>query len=213
MRYAVAADGSRFEPCPNSQARCPCCGGEVRSKCGSIRTWHWAHHDSDCDPWSEPETEWHRLWKDQLADPDHQEVVMERGGRAHRADAVITDGTVVELQTTFLSPDEIAERESFYGRMVWLYRCYWSDRLQGRFWWKNGSRAMAGSSKPIFWHFPQTDQVACVRLSAHTKMQLGWRVGEDRKLHEDMIEGSTRILGSYLWGPAPVHDFLQMIGR
>jgi hypothetical protein len=79
-------------------------------------TWHWAHQAAlDCDPWFEPETEWHRSWK-ALASDERVEVVM----GDHRADIVSREGTVVELQHSSISVEDIRARESYYRRMVWL---------------------------------------------------------------------------------------------
>lgn len=38
----------------------------------------------------------------------------------HRADIRRDDGLVIELQASSISAEEIAEREAFYGEMVWL---------------------------------------------------------------------------------------------
>jgi competence protein CoiA len=102
---------------------CPGCGGEVRAKCGEILVWHWAHINADCDPWSEPETEWHRKWKGYFP-TEWQEVTKP----PHRADVAGPDG-VLEIQRSGISPEEIREREHFYGRMAWL--------LNGHDFWKN----------------------------------------------------------------------------
>ena len=102
---------------------CPGCAGEVRAKCGEIVSWHWAHINADCDPWSEPETEWHRKWKGYFP-ADWQEVTKP----PHRADVAGPDG-VLEIQRSGISPAEIREREVFYGRMAWL--------LNGHDFWEN----------------------------------------------------------------------------
>lgn len=54
---------------------------------------------------------------------------MRRDGQHHRADVVLGDGSVLELQASSISADETRSREAFYGRMQWLFRCDWSDRL------------------------------------------------------------------------------------
>jgi hypothetical protein len=123
----------------------------VIPKCGPIVTWHWAHTVCDCDPWTEPETEWHLQWK-RLA--FESEVVFRRDGQCHRADIRTATGVVVELQHAYLDLPSIQARERFYDRMVWLYRVTWEDRLHfGRrgFWWKHGSKAMALSARTLFW--------------------------------------------------------------
>lgn len=119
MFLAVAPDGERIEAAPNLSATCPCCDEPVIPKCGDIVSWHWAHQrDSECDPWAEPDTAWHRSWQD-LVPPERREVVM----GPHRADIVTPDGLVVEIQSKSLSGEEIAEREAFYGRMLWIADC------------------------------------------------------------------------------------------
>jgi hypothetical protein len=121
MIYALDESGDRIKPWPSKEARCPHCKGEVTPKCGSIKAWHWAHRDvEDCDEWGEPETEWHVGWKESV--PSRRaEVTKKRGGETHRADLVLSGGTVVELQHSSISPEEIADREAFYDSMVWLF--------------------------------------------------------------------------------------------
>lgn len=107
-------DGERIEARPKTAATCPCCGGEVLSKCGRLVTWHWAHKAKDCDPWSEPESEWHKGWKNRFPKEWQERVIGN-----HRAD-VLTPKGVIEFQNSQISGTEIAEREKFYGKMVWL---------------------------------------------------------------------------------------------
>jgi competence protein CoiA len=98
------------------QAVCPGCRAPVIAKCGEIKAWHWSHlATSDCDPWFEPECAWHLAWK-RGTPADRVEVVM----GPHRADMVCPDGTVIELQHSSLSPAQVRERETFYGRMIWM---------------------------------------------------------------------------------------------
>ncbi len=106
----------RIEASPGAHAMCPCCGGKVIAKCGDIVSWHWAHESAECDTWYEPESQWHKGWKDCFP-KDWQEVVV----GCHRAD-VKTNKLVVELQASCISSEEIEERERFYGNMVWLLR-------------------------------------------------------------------------------------------
>ncbi|HVL37759.1 MAG TPA: competence protein CoiA family protein [Fimbriimonadaceae bacterium] len=116
MIFALDERGLRVEARRGLKAKCPICGAPVRAKCGEVRVWHWAHEQQiDCDPWGEHESEWHRGWK-ALAPLERVEVTM----GPHRADIVATDGAVIELQYSSISPQEIREREAHYGRMVWL---------------------------------------------------------------------------------------------
>ena len=116
MQWANVGD-MRSEAHPDARGICPCCGGRVIPKCGYILAWHWAHESLDCDPWYEPESEWHRLWK--LRYPrEWQEVVI----GPHRAD-LRTPTHVIELQSSHIAPEDIIDREAFYTHhsdMVWL---------------------------------------------------------------------------------------------
>lgn len=132
---------------------CPGCGGEVRAKCGEIVSWHWAHINADCDLWSEPETEWHREWKSCFP-ADWQEVTKP----PHRADVAGPNG-VIEIQRSGISPDEIREREEFYGRMAWLLNGhdFWENlewiKVDGdyhEFRWKHARKVWITAGRTIF---------------------------------------------------------------
>jgi len=116
MRYAV----DHVEPTQGARSTCPSCGAPVIAKCGRVMVWHWAHEaNSDCDPWSEPTTEWHLAWQRRVP-VECREVVI----GPHRADIVLPleDGRmVVEIQHSGISIEEIREREEFYGRMIWIF--------------------------------------------------------------------------------------------
>jgi Competence protein CoiA-like family len=154
MMYADTAAG-RVEAAKGLQGTCPLCGEPVRPKCGSIVVHHWAHHArADCDPWAEPESEWHRGWK--LAVPaDRREVVI----GPHRADVVTASGGVVELQHSAISPAVIEAREQFYGeRMAWIFdttEAARSGRLSGArtsgqtFRWMNPRKSVASCARQV----------------------------------------------------------------
>lgn len=120
MKFAIAG-GERIEAKPGLSASCPCCQSPVIAKCGRLRVWHWSHKGKlSCDPWHEPETEWHRAWKNRFP-VDWQEVVLTaQGGARHRADVRTAAGQVIEFQHSRLHPDERASREAFYGRLIWI---------------------------------------------------------------------------------------------
>lgn len=106
----------RVKAIPNGKAICPLCGENVISKCGSIKIWHWAHkNNSECDSFGEPETEWHFQWK-QMFPEENQEVRIEN----HRADIRTKEGTIIELQNSPISPEELLERELFYPSLIWI---------------------------------------------------------------------------------------------
>lgn len=129
---------------PRGSAYCPTCDEALIAKCGSIVTWHWAHHaQPDCDTWHRGETQWHLDWKARYADAGYAvELPCTLNGERHRAD-VVTSRAVLELQGGSLSAVEIRRREAFYGRdLIWLYRiASFADRiLLGR----NASRGGVG---------------------------------------------------------------------
>ena len=113
MRWANTGQG-RSLAIPGTSGVCPACSGSVLAKCGEIVSWHWAHKAKDCDPWSEPESEWHRGWKARFPS-DWQEIVI----GPHRAD-VKTPFGVLEFQKSSISLATIKEREQFYGAMAWV---------------------------------------------------------------------------------------------
>lgn len=115
MMYALV-NGQKEEPTPNARGVCPQCGGGVQAKCGFFNTWHWAHNANECDPWSEPESDWHKRWKARF--PQEQtEVVIDN----HRADIRTNTGYIIELQHSPINVEKIQEREAFYGeKMVWV---------------------------------------------------------------------------------------------
>lgn len=165
MRALMA--GEVVDPAPGLRGTCPVCGGAVIAKCGAIVTPHWAHQaGGDCDPWSEPESEWHRKWKGWYL--DHGALVEVTIGR-HRAD-VVTNGAVLELQHSSIAILDARARERFYGRMAWLFDMTDPERFDrvhfGKrgFWWKRGSRVQATLSRPTYWHTPDR-QVWRVRLT------------------------------------------------
>lgn len=221
MEYALDSSGSRLTAAPTGRALCPSCREPVIAKCGEINVWHWAHEaGSDCDPWSEPESEWHRYWKS-LA--ERTEVVMP----PHRAD-ILTDQGVVELQHGSLSPAEVAERELFYGRMTWLvdlrecrdrmslgpakkpgeewlfpgqlelrpspevWDAMWEDRTE-RFWWIEWywrRKWVAYCTRPMFWDIRDPDWIFRVKHIGRGRFVKGVFVRREEYI-ERIIQGAV----------------------
>lgn len=111
------------------RATCEGCGAVLIAKTGTEVVWHWAHAPGarECDSWYEPAemTEWHKAWQEHLSggDPSRAEVTLTQDGVIHRADVILPDGTIVEIQHSSLSSLRIREREEFYrahAPMVWL---------------------------------------------------------------------------------------------
>lgn len=108
-------DGIKEKAATGLAGFCPDCNDPLIPRCGEINVHHWSHKgERDCDPWGEPETPWHFERKTWFPE-EWQEVIIGK----HRAD-VKTPTTVIEFQHSPISPEEIRERETFYGDMVWV---------------------------------------------------------------------------------------------
>lgn len=120
MKFALI-EGCRHEATPALRGECPSCGARVIAKCGTKKIWHWAHTSvRNCDRWWEPETEWHRAWKNEFPASSQEVRHIAPNGELHIADVKTEAGFVLEFQHSNISANERASRESFYERMVWL---------------------------------------------------------------------------------------------
>jgi hypothetical protein len=129
MRFALI-ENNREEAQPKMQGLCPCCLQSVIAKCGEQKIWHWAHRKNTvCDNWWEPETEWHRAWKDNFP-TEWQEIPLsdEQTGKKHIADVRTGNNLVIEFQHSSIDPQDRLAREIFYQEMVWVVD---GTRLQG----------------------------------------------------------------------------------
>jgi competence protein CoiA len=121
MRFALV-DGLKKEPAPRLAGICKSCDSPMVAKCGRHNLWHWAHKSRvHCDPWWEPETEWHRAWKNHFPE-DWQEVVCfdSATGEKHIADVQTSAGLVIEFQHSVITAEELQSREQFYDNIVWI---------------------------------------------------------------------------------------------
>lgn len=120
-RYAIV-EGKKVLPTPKlKNATCPGCGGEMISACGKINIWHFRHKAKiNCDTWHEPITQWHLDWQDNWPE-SQREVFIKRRGSMHRADVLNEKGTVLEFQHSTIDITNIQARESFYGKMIWVF--------------------------------------------------------------------------------------------
>jgi competence protein CoiA len=115
MKFADI-EGNDREAQPGLTGKCRDCGHAMVAKCGKYRVWHWAHRNAkDCDPWWEPETEWHRWWKNQFPTAWQEIGHTAQSGERHRADVKTESGRVLEFHEV-----ERVSREEFYPRLVWV---------------------------------------------------------------------------------------------
>ncbi len=119
MQYAKI-DGLRSTAQPKLKAICEHCNSAVHAKCGSKVVWHWAHVSvENCDSWYEPETQWHRDWKNNFGQ-DRSEISIVKDGVRHIADVLTKDDLVIEFQNSNISAETIMARELFYDKMIWV---------------------------------------------------------------------------------------------
>lgn len=120
MRFALH-DDQRIEARRGVAATCPGCHGAVIAHCGEVYVDHWAHASRrECDTWHEPETPWHRNWKNQFP-IDWQEIIHPAPDQQrHIADVKTARGWVLEFQHSPIEADERRARDAFYPLLVWI---------------------------------------------------------------------------------------------
>jgi hypothetical protein len=120
MKFAVV-EGKRQEAQPGLSGECPDCRAAMIAKCGDVRVRHWAHRGArTCDPWWEPETPWHRAWKNYFPEDWQERSCTSEKGERHRADVKTDSGVVLEFQHSPLNQAERESREKFYPKLVWV---------------------------------------------------------------------------------------------
>lgn len=119
MKYAMS-NGERREAERGLIGKCPICEVPVRPRCGRIRVPHWYHPSGHFDHRWEPETEWHRKWKDRF--PKEWQEICHRAenGERHLADVKTVHGQVLEFQHSEISDEERFSREAIYSQMCWV---------------------------------------------------------------------------------------------
>jgi competence protein CoiA len=101
---------------------CELCNSKVIAKCGSIVVHHWSHYSrKECDKWWEPETLWHRNWKNKFPE-EYREIIFKNDStmEIHRADIYTPAGLTIEFQHSFISNEERISRENFYNKLIWV---------------------------------------------------------------------------------------------
>lgn len=121
MKYALVHD-TKTEATKGVKGVCPNCGSELIAKCGERKINHWSHKGTrTCDPWWEPETEWHRSWKNKFPDNwQENSLIDKKTGEKHIADIHTNQGLVIEFQHSHINPDERLSREKFYENLTWV---------------------------------------------------------------------------------------------
>lgn len=81
---------------------------------------HWYHPPGHFDHRWEPETEWHRKWKDMFPKECQEVCHRAENGERHLADVKTAHGQVLEFQHSAISEEERSSRETIYGLMCWV---------------------------------------------------------------------------------------------
>ncbi len=120
MLIAINKNNERILPSKGNKGLCPLCRGIVVAVCGEINIHHWRHDTkTNCDPWKESETDWHRRWKEKFP-KDWREFIISQNDEKHIADIRTNTGLIVEFQNSSISSTTIQIRESFYEKMIWV---------------------------------------------------------------------------------------------
>ncbi|CUH50766.1 competence protein CoiA [Shimia marina] len=120
MRFALI-DSVRCEANPGHAGVCPHCGSVVIAKCGSIKVGHWAHKSRrNCDSLWEPETPWHRSWKDVFPIEWQEHGRRDPIGELHIADVLTPQELALEFQHSPIKRDEVEVRTNFHGNICWI---------------------------------------------------------------------------------------------
>ena len=121
MQYALI-NNVRTGPLKGLKGACEGCNNVLVAKCGNVKLHHWAHKSiRNCDSWWEPETQWHRDWKNKFP-PEFREVVLrdEVNNEIHRADIRTSNGVTIEFQNSPISLEERYSRDNFYRKIIWV---------------------------------------------------------------------------------------------
>ena len=148
MKFALVNE-QRQEAKPGLSGICQAYGHPMVAKCGETRVWHWAHKGRHvCDPWKEPETEWHRTWKEQFPVSWQEFLHRAANGEKHIADVKTDRGWVLEFQHSYIKPEERRSREAFYQKLLWVVDGARRVRDRGQFLkvWEGGVPLGANSN-------------------------------------------------------------------
>jgi competence protein CoiA len=169
MRYALDEDSKKIETEYSGQrTRCSGCEKEVTGKIYRKKKNHWAHLIRDCDKWYEPISDWHIKWQDYFP-KENQEVTLydENNEEFHRADILLNNGSVIEIQNSPIAINEVSQREKFYNRngLIWILN---ADNLIPKskfmhFILPESCEIIITFFKPDYWEFTTDDIIKDLR--------------------------------------------------
>jgi len=188
MKFSIV-NQERREAEPGLTGTCPVCAGPMVAKCGEVKIRHWAHKARrTCDPWWENEGEWHRAWKNEFPSSWQEVVQRSEDGEKHIADVKTDSGWVIELQYSYLKPEEHRSRNAFYKKLAWIVNGSRRETDRKRFndAWNEGLRL---SSKSIVRRIPH-DACRLLREWVDTTAPVLFDFGDDTPLWWLLAKGS-----------------------
>lgn len=218
MTKFALVDGIRSEAKPKLRGKCCECDSVMISKCGTRRIPHWAHlTGQSCDSWHEPETAWHRAWKNNFPDEWQEISLRAPSGEIHRADVRTKHGCVIEFQHSPLSVAERVSREKFYEPMVWVVNGLRTRRAKRSFF--NGLRSRLPIDQKMFLYLMTADECSILEEWAGSSRLVffdfgEWEQGVDLFANRVLWSLSPKSpKGQALLNPVPVETFIKEISE
>ncbi len=177
MKFALV-NGTKETPSPKKYGLCPFCNAKVISRCGTKKSWHWAHKAKvECDPWWENETEWHRAWKNKFPEHCQERIHKDEKGERHIADVKTDEGWVIEFQHSFIKHEERESRNNFYKKLAWVVNGNRRKRDKAQFFKLIEEQIVISSTPKIYRVY--LDDSALLRDWYHSRHPVFFDFGED----------------------------------
>jgi len=160
MLTAHDINGYKVLPEKKLKAFCPFCQLEVIpcfSQLGKNDYWrHKIDNSRDCLSYQYPnEGKWHKSVKLTWG-IEYTEVYITKGSVKRRADVMLKNKLVIEIQNSPISAYEIQAREFFYGKIIWLFNginAYDNERItyhQNKYEWRSPRESIIKCNAPVF---------------------------------------------------------------
>lgn len=160
MLIAHDIHGKKRLPEKKLQAFCPFCEKEVLpcfSQLGKNNYWrHKIDNNNNCLSYQYPnEGMWHKSIKLSWG-IEYTEVYITKGTVKRRADVMLENKLVIEIQNSSINASEIQAREKFYGKIIWLFNAidaYNNDRItyfNNEYTWQRPRASIIKCHAPVF---------------------------------------------------------------
>lgn len=94
-------------------------GHEMVFADGKVRAKYFRHKSEQQDCRCSGKTDWHLLWQ-LMCKRTAIEIPYKADGRIVHVADIVNNGMVIEIQHSNISEEDVAEREKFYGNMIWI---------------------------------------------------------------------------------------------